>query len=181
MKKTGEIIGLPIISIADGMEIGSVKNLIVNAGDRTISYIVIDSGMHVLGAKVIPTDKILGIGEYALTVEDENTISIISKVPAAIELLEKNILVKGAKILTEKGQMAGEVTELFFDEDDECRIKGIEYKPLSDQKAVRFLPDKCVITYGKHLVVVYEAFESMTLDIIETAGDTDSVIDIDDE
>ena len=53
MKKTQEIIGLPIIGILDGVEIGNVKSLIINADDRTISYIVVDSGMHLLGAKVI--------------------------------------------------------------------------------------------------------------------------------
>jgi len=164
MKRTVEIIGLPIVSIADGMEIGNVKNLIVNADDRTINFIVVDVGMHLLGAKVIQSDKILGIGEYALTVQDESAVSIISKVPAAIELLEKNITVKGSKMLTEKGKMAGEVMEICVDEDDGCRIKGIEYKPFDDQSAVVFLPDECVITYGKHLVTVYETFESMTSD-----------------
>ena len=165
MKKTKEIIGLPIISVSDGTEIGSVKSLIVNAGNRTIDYIVVDSGMHLLGAKVIQTEKILGVGEYALTVEDENVISVISKIPAAIELLEKNIIITGARMLTEKGKIAGEVTEIYFDEDDNCKIKGVEYKPITDQSIVKFLPDKCIITYGKHLVIVFEAFESMASDV----------------
>jgi uncharacterized protein YrrD len=167
MKKTREIIGLPIISISDGNEIGNVKNLIINAESRTVNYIVVDSGVHLLGAKVIQSDRILGIGEYALTVEDENTISIISKVPSAIELLERNIIVKGTKMLTEKGKIVGEVTEIYFDEDDDCKIKGIEYRPMKGQPSAKFLPDKCVITYGKNLVVIYEAFESMVLDVDE--------------
>jgi len=167
MKKTQEIIGLPIISVSDGIEIGNVKNLIIDADNRTVSYIVVDSGIHLLGAKVIQSDKILGIGEYAITVEDENTISIISKVPTAIELLERNITIKGTKMLTEKGKIVGEVTEIYFDEDDECRIKGIEYRPMKGQSSAKFLPDKTVITYGKNLVVVYEAFESMVLDVGE--------------
>ena len=161
MKKTEEIIGLPVISIADGIEVGNVKNLIINTENRTINYIVVDKGMHLLGTKVIPSDKILGIGEYALTVEDENIISIISKVPTAIQLLERNISVKGSKMLTEKGKLAGEVTEMYFDEEDGCRIKGIDYMPLNGQSVVKFLPDKYVMTYGKQLVIVYEAFESM--------------------
>jgi uncharacterized protein YrrD len=161
MKRTEEIVGLPIISISDGIEIGNIKNYIINAVGRTINYIVVDDGERVFDAKVIPADKILGIGEYAMTVEDESAISIISKVPEAIGLIEQNILIKGTKLLTEKGKMAGEVTEVIFEGDAGCKIIGIEYKPAGDQQDVKFLPDKCVITYGKQHVVIYEAFESM--------------------
>ncbi len=31
MKKTQKILGLPIISISDGMEVGKVKSIIINA------------------------------------------------------------------------------------------------------------------------------------------------------
>ncbi|MDR3119804.1 MAG: PRC-barrel domain-containing protein [Clostridiales bacterium] len=174
MKKTQEIIGLPIISIFDGTEIGTVKNLVINADDRSISFLVVDNGLHLLGAKVISTDRILGIGEYAVTVEDENVVSMISKLPSAVELLEKNVQIKGSKVLTKKGRMAGEITELFVDEEDRCRIKGMEFVPLnsglSDTNA-KFLPDKCVITYGKHLVIVFEAFDSMLTDLGDGAAD----------
>ena len=164
MKKTQEIIGLPIISVFDGTEVGSVKNIIINAEDRAASFIVIDNGLHLIGAKVIPTDKILGIGEYAVMVEDESAISMISKIPEAIGLLEKNVQIKGSKVLTKKGRMAGEITEIFLDEDDRCRIKGLEFISLKDSESPQFLPDKCVITYGKNLVIVFEAFESMVAD-----------------
>ena len=164
MKKTEEMIGLPIISIADGMEIGNVKSLIVDTDDRKVSYFVVDRGMHLLGAKVIPSEGVLGIGEYAMTIENEDAILTISKVPAAIQLLEKNIAVKGSKMLTERGKMAGEVTEVYFDENDDCKIKGIEFMPLGSQQSVKFLPDKYVMTYGKQLVIVYDSFESMASD-----------------
>ena len=165
MKKTKEIIGLPIISIANGTEIGAVKNVIVNADDRSISYLVVDSGLHALGAKVIPTEKVLGIGEYAVTVEDEGAVSLVSKIPAALELLEKNVLIKGSKALTKKGRLAGEISEIFVDEEDCCRIIGLEFKPLKDGGRALFMPDQCVITYGKHLVIIFESFDSMLTEL----------------
>ena len=177
MKKTKEILGLPIIGILDGMEIGNVKSLIINADARTINYIIVDSGMHLLGAKVIPSDKVLGIGEYAMTVEDEEVISIISKVPAAIELLGKNVSVYGAKILTKKGKMVGEVTEVYFDEEDGCRIKGIEYMPVYDPSVVKLLSDKGVITYGRQLVIIVDEYESMALDVSDAAKMQDVDVD----
>ena len=164
MKKTQEIIGLPIISIFDGTEIGTVKNIIISAEDRAIKFVIIDSGLHLLGAKVISTEKILGIGEYAVTVEDDHVVSMISKIPAAIDLLEKGVIIKGAKMLTKKGRLAGEISEIFVDEDDNCQIKGIEFKPLYGESKMLYLPDEYVITYGKHLVIVTESIESSAID-----------------
>ena len=167
MKKTKEITGLPIISIFDGTEIGMVKNIIINAEDRSISYIVVENGLHLLGAKVISTERVLGIGEHAVTVEDENVVSMISKIPAAMDLLEKNVQIRGSKVLTKKGKLVGEITEIFVDEEDRCRIKGMEFLPLRGDGSAKFLPDKCIVTYGRHLIIILDAFESALSDLAD--------------
>ena len=167
MKKTKEIIGLPIISIFDGTEIGMVKNIIINAEDRSFSYVVVENGLHLLGAKVIATDRILGIGEHAVTVEDDNVVSMISKIPAAMDLLEKNVQIRGSKVLTKKGRLVGEITEIYVDEEDRCRIKGMEFLPLRGDGSAKFLPDKCIVTYGRHLIIVTDVYESMLSDVAE--------------
>lgn len=164
MKKTQEILGLPIISISDGMEVGKVKSIIINAEKGAIDYIVVDGGIQILSARVIPTDNILGIGEYAVTIENDSAINDISKIPAAIDLLQKNIQVKGTKVLTKKGRLIGEIGDVFVDEDDNCGIIGLEYIADITQKRVRIIPRKNVITFGKNLVVVSEDVESALLD-----------------
>lgn len=79
MKKTQKILGLPIISISDGLEVGRVKSIIINADRGAIDYIVVDSGIQIFSARVIPTQDVLGIGEYALTIENSEVITDISK------------------------------------------------------------------------------------------------------
>jgi len=118
MKKIQEILGLPIISISDGIEVGKVKSAIINADKGAIDYIVVDSGIQILSARVIPTDNVLGIGEYALTIENDGAINDISKIPAAIDLLQKNIQIKGTKVLTKKGRLIGEIGDIFVDENE---------------------------------------------------------------
>jgi uncharacterized protein YrrD len=164
MKKTQEIIGLPIISISDGIEVGKVKSIIINADKGAIDYIVVDSGIQILSARVIPTDNVLGIGEYALTIENDNAINDISKIPAAIDLLQKNIQVKGTKVLTKKGRLIGEIGDIYVDEDECCKIMGVEYIADITQKRIRLIPRKSVITFGKNLVVVSEDVESNLVD-----------------
>ncbi len=166
MKKTQEMIGLPIISISDGMEVGKVKSILVNADKGAIDYIVVDSGIQILGARVIPTEYIQGIGEYALTIENESAINDISKIPAAIDLLQKNILVRGTKVLTTKGRLIGEIEDFYVDENDSCRITALEYIADITQKKVRLIPRKNVITFGKNLIIVTDDVESCLVDNI---------------
>ncbi len=164
MKKTKEIVGLPIISISDGIEVGKVKTVIINAEKGAIDYVVVDSGIQILSAKVIPTEYVLGIGEYALTIENEDAINDISKIPAAIDLLQKNIQVKGTKVLTKKGRLIGEIGDIYINEEDNCSIVGLEYIADITQKSIRIIPRDSIITFGKNLVVVKEDVESRLLD-----------------
>lgn len=164
MKKTQKILGLPIISISDGMEAGRVKSIIINAEKGAIDYIVVDSGIQIFSARVIPTENILGIGEYALTIENESVITDISKIPAAIDLLQKDIQVKGTKVLTKKGRLIGEIGDIYINENSCCNISGLEFIADITQKKVRLIPRESVITFGKNLIVVKEDVESFLLD-----------------
>jgi uncharacterized protein YrrD len=164
MKKTQKILGLPIISISDGMEVGRVKSIIINADRGAIDYIVVDSGIQIFSARVIPTEDVLGIGEYALTIENEGVITDINKVPAAIQLLQNDIKVKGTKVLTKKGRLIGEIGDIFIDDNDNCKITGLEFIADITQKQIRIIPRESVITFGKNLTVVKEDVESSLLD-----------------
>lgn len=156
--------GLPIISISDGMEVGKVKSIIINAEKGAIDYIIVDSGIQIFSARVIPNDDVLGIGEYALTVENEGVITDINRIPAAIQLLQKDIHVKGTKVLTKKGRLIGEIGDIYIDEDENCTIKALEFIADITQKKVRIIPRESVITFGKNLTVVKEDVESSLLD-----------------
>ncbi len=182
MKKTKEILGLPIISISDGVEVGKVKSIIINADKGAIDYVVVDSGIQILSARVIPTEYILGIGEYALTIENEDAINDISKIPAAIDLLQKNIQVKGTKVLTKKGRLIGEIGDIYVDDEDNCSIIGLEYIADITKKAIRIIPRESIITFGKNLIVVKDDVESNLMDFatqLPNSGKKDVEINID--
>ncbi len=164
MKKTQEILGLPIISVSDGNEAGKVKGIIINADTGNIDYIVVDSGTHFLNIRVISTGNILGVGEYALTIEGEGVVNDINQVPSAVDLLQKDIQVRGTKVLTKKGRLIGEIGDIYVDEDDDFRIIGLEYIADITQKRIRLIPRESVITFGKNLIVVVDGIENALLD-----------------
>lgn len=174
MKTAQQIIGLPVVSIFDGNEIGKVKNVIINALEGTIDFFVIDSGIRSLAGGVIPADRVLGIGEYALTIQQPDDISDIVKIPAAIELMQKNITVRGTRVLTKKGSLLGETGDIYINDEDSYNITGVEFIPTSSTTQAGIIPRSSIITFGKNLMVVHDDFIDR---LIETSNGIETVLE----
>lgn len=152
-----------------------VKNVIINAAKGTVDFFVIDSGVRSLAGGVIPAGRVLGIGEYALTIQEPDDISDIVKIPAAIELIQKNITVKGTRVLTKKGSLLGETGDIYINEDDESyAIIGVEFIPGKPDMKSGIIPRSSIITFGKNLLVVNDDVMDMML---EAPHDIDSLAD----
>ncbi len=174
MKKSIEILGLPIISISDGQQVGLVKSLVINPDKGSIDFLTIEHEDWQVSVKAIPFKKVVGIGEYAVTVESENAIIDLNEIPIANQLLNKKIKINGTKVMTRKGQLIGEVSEFYIDEDN-GNILGAMLKLSNSEVA---LPSECVLTYGKDIIIVKEDAQSSFLSSIEDLGhEPSSVID----
>lgn len=163
MKTSQQIIGLPVVSILDGNEIGRVKNVMINAVKGTVDFFVIDSAIRSLAGGVVPVGKVLGIGADALTILEADDVSDIVKIPAAIDLLQKNITVRGTRVLTRKGSLLGVAGDVHIDEESACGIIGVEFLPSSAALEAGIIPRESIITFGKNLLVVEEGFTSRLL------------------
>ncbi len=163
MKKTGEIIGLPIVSLVDGGEIGTVKSLVLNGAEGSIAAIVVDDGKCYKGAKLVSFSDILGIGESALTIEQKSIIKPFTQTPELEKLLEANINIINTKVLTKKGQIKGTIIEVYFDADSgkilECHAK-------SDNGGDFTIPANRVYTYGSGITVIVSENESLDKPVV---------------
>ncbi|WP_409289550.1 PRC-barrel domain-containing protein [Peribacillus sp. SCS-37] len=179
MKQSAEIAGLPIISILDGIQIGSVKNLVLNPEKGTIEFLTIEHEEWEENVKAIPFKKVVGIGEYALTIENGNAIIDLLELPVVNELVTKGIRISGTRVMTRKGQLLGEAVE-FFTDDENGQVIGMV---LSINGEERFLAAEFVQTYGRDIIIVQEEAEknleplkgSETLVIREEGGAIPSI------
>jgi uncharacterized protein YrrD len=160
MKNSAQIISLPIISISDGTQIGTVKTLVINPEKGSIDFLTVEQEDVQLSLKAIPFKKVVGIGEFAVTVESSHDIIDLSEIPIANQLVNKQIRIKNTKAMTRKGQLLGEVTEFFVDEET-GEIIGIELH-VGDRQAV--LSSEFILTYGKDILVVHDNAPSSLLD-----------------
>lgn len=165
MKTTKEIVGLRIISIADGTQVGHVKDLLLNAQTGQMEFLIIDQPSDYFGAKIIAFSDVLGVGEFAVTIPNPQVIQDVAQNPVVQELLKQDVRVIGTKVLTKKGQLIGEVEELFIDE-DAGKISVCVYRNQAGQSLE--ISGTQVITYGKELLIVESNFQNESSNLLNT-------------
>ncbi|MBD7963129.1 PRC-barrel domain-containing protein [Fictibacillus norfolkensis] len=164
MKKSNQFVGLPIISIADGAEVGHVKSLVVNPKEGMVDFLTVEHADWQISVRAVPFKKIVGVGEFAVMIEDSTSIFDLTEIPIANELVQKKITVVGAKLIDRKGQLIGEATEFFINEDTGA-ILGLELS-LRSKKVI--LSSEQLITYGRDLIVIQEEAQLNFLDKAES-------------
>ncbi|OXS80547.1 PRC-barrel domain-containing protein [Domibacillus enclensis] len=152
MKKSSEVQGLPIISIANGAEIGQAKSLIINPEKRSIDFVTIGHEEWEQEGKAIPFNKIIGIGDYAMTIDHESSVIEMNNIPVANELLNRNTKIVQNRLMTKKGQLIGQAVEYIID-DETGEITQLIVK---DQEGTFAVDGQHVVTYGRDLIVVTE-------------------------
>ncbi len=163
MKKSTEIISLPIISISAGLELGSVKSLVVNPEKGTVDFLTVEHDDWQVSVKAIPFSKVIGIGEFAVTIDSDNVIIDLNEIPIANQLVNKRIKITDTRVITRKGQLLGEAKEFYVNEDTGLII-GLHL--LVNNQNV-FIKSEYVLTFGKDILVVKEEASSALLESAE--------------
>jgi uncharacterized protein YrrD len=153
MKKNAEILGLKVISIAEGKELGVVKELVINPAGGTVAALVVDDGEWFYGAKVLPFMAIVGIGEYAVMVESSDHLASVAATPEIVNLLNVGVKVIGAKVLTKSGRIQGKISE--YTVDAAGKIIACELE-LANGSGSAQLSSEYILTFGKDVIIVAE-------------------------
>ncbi len=173
MKKSQEIIGLPVFSIIDGMKLGRVEELVINPEAGKVDFILISNGNRYADARVLPYNFVMGVGADAVTTESEKQLSSINENTSAANLIMKNISVKGNRVLTNKGNLIGIVSEYEIDEQN-GKITQLEYKTIPDESQIEVIQAENVVTYGLDVIVIKEmtGTDSKFVQDADTSKDT---------
>ncbi|NRD76007.1 PRC-barrel domain-containing protein [Bacillus sp. BRMEA1] len=163
MKKSTQITELPIINISDGSQLGKVKSLVINPDKGSVDFLTIEHDDWQVSVKAIPFKKVVGIGEYAVTIEAESAVIDLNEIPVANQLVNKKIKITNTKVMTRKGELLGEVQEYFIDQET-GHILGMLLKVANHQVV---LSADMVVTFGKDIIIVKEDASSYYLDSVE--------------
>ncbi|MBP2640011.1 MAG: PRC-barrel domain protein [Firmicutes bacterium] len=152
MKRSLDIIGLPVITINDANKIGTVKSLVINPDEGSVAALVLDDGRWYYGAVLIPFPAIAGIGENAVTIKDNSVIKHITAAPDLERFLVAGVHVVGGKVLTTSGRFRGEVKELFFNQAG--KITACEI--MEQNGEINAISAQSICTFGEDVLIIKE-------------------------
>ncbi|MFH1540218.1 MAG: PRC-barrel domain-containing protein [bacterium] len=161
MKLSNELRNLPVVSIAEGEEVGVVKDFIVDPGAKAIVAIIIEDPLWYEGAKVISFSLIHSIGDFALTTENASSVVPLTNMPELASLIKLNTSIIGAKVITRGGRLIGFIKEYSIDSHT-GGLLGLELSSDSDivspDRSV--IPISSIVTIGKDVIIVNEDIEA---------------------
>ena len=158
MKKSVEILGLPVISITEGRELGMSKTLLVDAKNGKIAAITIEDEDWYRGVKILPYTSVIAIGHDAVTVTNSENILTLDDAGDYETMLDDNIKIIGTKAITKSGTIQGNVVEIYIGENgviEKCEIASADGE-LSEITAEQ------ISIFGKQVTVIDSEVEKKT-------------------
>lgn len=179
MRKGTDLIDKAIIAYDTGRRIARVQDLVFDQGDnQLIGFLVNESGLF-RSAKVIPLGAVKAIGLNAIIVADDRAIVSATEVPQIHKVLERDLVLKGTRVLTTDGRYLGSVVDLYFD-DRTGKIEGYEASGglFADAYSGRsFIPAPYDVKIGEEITFVPPAIADLmaeqvggVLGVVQTAG-----------
>lgn len=151
MKTSAEILGLPVISITEGRELGMSKTLLIDAKNGAVAAITIEDDDWYRGVKLIPFESVIAVGADAITITNSENILTLEDAVDFENLLDENVRIIGTKAITKAGTIQGSVSEIYIGDDGkvvQCEISDPQGNFLDNISAEQ------ISIFGKQVTVI---------------------------
>lgn len=116
MRKGRELIGKIVVSYETGETLARVWDLIFDQEDHAFTGVLVGEGSWLQGAWVIPTSEMMALGIDALIVASDKSIIRSRKHKGIQSILNRNLGLRGTRIMTTSGIDLGTLLDLYFDD-----------------------------------------------------------------
>ncbi|AIG25645.1 photosystem reaction center subunit H [Brevibacillus laterosporus] len=126
MKRALDVVGLPVLAMNTGEEIGIVRDILCDLHLQVIGLVLQEAGWFQQG-RYIHSNHIGTIGDDFITVEDKNVVTSMRHLDTnqMFCLFTGEHALKGKQAVTETGAWLGKVEDVYFSVDWE-RMVGYE-------------------------------------------------------
>ena len=169
MKTSAEILGLPVISITEGRELGMSKTLLIDAKNGAVAAITIEDDDWYRGVKLIPYDSVIAVGADAITITNSENILTLEDAVDFENLLDENVRIIGTKAITKAGTIQGSVSEIYIGDDGkvvQCEISDPQGNFLDNISAEQ------ISIFGKQVTVIDSGSVAATTSSVMPAAET---------
>lgn len=155
MKKGFSLLGLPVIAIKEGKEVGRVMDLLVNPRSLKLEFFLVGRQSKYIDLRLLDFLKVVGLGEYAVTTENEQELHQIDEVPAVRGCLEASIDIMDKMVLTRSGNLEGVIEDIFIDEHSGAIVQ-LDYKNLRNNMQLQSIASQDIISLGQDVLIIKE-------------------------
>lgn len=158
MQKSKKFISMPIVSLEEGQQVGTIRGMIINPYKREIAALMVDQKGWFKDHKIIPYTKVKSVGGDAVTIEKGSSVEKVTNLPEILKLIKEDFELIGTKVITETGSVLGYVDEFeIHPPTGEIKILEISGRFLDSLiKGRASLSMEFVRTIGKDVVIVQE-------------------------
>ncbi|WP_248927343.1 PRC-barrel domain-containing protein [Paenibacillus hamazuiensis] len=156
MRKARDVIGLPVISVDTGRQVGSSQDLLLNE-EWEIEAIQMQVKMWFSSVTYVEWNDVLALGEDAITIPSEDVLKAMEDDLPLFSLVGGHKKVKGMPVITVNGQQLGIVEDVYLDDLLGKHVIGYELSEgfITDLKEGRkWLPVPETVILGEDAIVV---------------------------
>ena len=166
MRKGKRLIGRPILSLTDGVGVGTVKDIILGPENDQVIGLLTDEGGMLSSAHFVPLGEVQSFGKDAIVVRSTDSVLPADRAPEIKGILERGTSLLGIKVFTDTGEAQGTVNDVYFDESS-GRVTALEISGGTISNftgGLRNLPVEDIVRTGPEVLFVRpEAAEAMAL------------------
>lgn len=152
MKKAKDFIGLPIIAILEGKEVGRVKDIVIDPKNRAIAGLLAEELAWPRSIKVIALSSVQGIGDDAIIIDRQDQMGDLAAAQELEHLLKEPIQIANIKVLTAEGKSLGNVSDFLID----LETGKIAIFEVGGAEKSTLISAGQILTMGKELLIVSE-------------------------
>lgn len=162
MKPSRKFLSLPIVSLSEGQHIGYVKSLVIDARTKSLAALIIDPKGFFKDQRIIPYNKVVSVGDDAITIDKGSYVEKSTNLPEIITLIKEKLSIIGTRVITQNGKTLGVAEEYYVDPETggitQVEISGGKLEGLLNGKAM--LDAEHISTIGQDVIVAEKGSES---------------------
>ncbi|WP_127579562.1 PRC-barrel domain-containing protein [Paenibacillus koleovorans] len=156
MRKAQDIMGLPVIEIETGKQIGTAKDFLIDR-DWNLQGVLLETKHWFSAPRYVKWDHVISFGADAVTIPDGQSVQTLEDGMELCYFEHGSSKLKGLPIITVNGTNLGMVEDVYFGEQWGKKIVGYELSDglLADWKDGRkWLPAPEDVTIGADAIIV---------------------------
>ena len=157
MRKGKSVIGKPILSLADGARLQTVKDVILGANNDSVVGLLADEGGFLASSLVVPIEEVSSFGRDAVVVARRESVIPAKEAPGIASIVARHQSLLGTRVFTETGDDQGKLNDVYFDEPT-GRILGFELSGgvfADAAQGMRYVPVEELVRVGPDVAYVH--------------------------